>query len=61
VPLKDEKACTVADAVIKQWVGLFGLPEKLLSDQGHIFEGEVVRRMCVKLGTKKISTSPYHP
>jgi hypothetical protein len=46
---------------MRYWVCVFGPPEKLLSDQGRNFEGDLVRRMCEKLGTKKISTSPYHP
>lgn len=61
VPLKNELAETVARAVLNYWVLSFGPPEKLLSDRGKTFVGKVIKNMCEAIGTKKISTSPYHP
>lgn len=61
VALPDEKAATVADALYKEWICRFGPPEHLLSDRGKTFTGEVITRLCKRLGVKKISTSPYHP
>lgn len=61
VPLKDELARTVADALYTGWFCKFGPPENLLSDRGRSFAGEVIGRICDRLGVKKIFTSPYHP
>ena len=39
----------------------YGLPEKILLDQGHNFEGQLVAELCKLMGAQKIQTSPYHP
>ena len=39
----------------------FSLPEKLHSDQGRQFEGEVVTQLCRLLAIEKMHTTPYHP
>ena len=39
----------------------YGLPEKILMDQGQNFESQLVADLCELMGTQKIWTSPYHP
>ena len=39
----------------------YGLPEKILSEQGHNFESQLVAKLCKLMGTQKIWTSLYHP
>ena len=40
----------------------FSLPEKLHSDQGRQFEGEVVTQLCQRLlAIEKTHTTKYHP
>ena len=39
----------------------FSLPEKLHSDQGSQFEGEVVTQLCRLLAIEKTRTTQYHP
>ena len=39
----------------------YGLPKKILSDQGQNFESQLVADPCMLMGTQKIWTSPYHP
>ena len=39
----------------------YGLPEKILSDQGRNFESELIINLCKLTGTTKLSSSPYHP
>ena len=39
----------------------YGLPEKILSDQGRNFESQLVADLCMLMGTQKIQTSVYHP
>ncbi|KAA8495183.1 Transposon Ty3-I Gag-Pol polyprotein [Porphyridium purpureum] len=61
MPMRDESAVTVAEALLEGWVYRFGAPERILSDNGAAFAGEVVRAMCSILGIKQVFTSPYHP
>ena len=61
VPLKSTKAPYVADAFIEHWVIPYGLPRKLLSDNGPQFVGKFFQAMCTILGTKHLPTSAYHP
>jgi transposase InsO family protein len=61
VAIKDEKAETVARIPFEKWVTVVGPPEYLLSDRGRNVTGGVIENLCKKVGTKKISTSAYHP
>ena len=39
----------------------YGLPKKILMDQGQSFESQLVADLCELMGVQKIWTSPYHP
>ena len=39
----------------------YGLPKKILVDQGQNFESHLVADLCELMGMQKIWTSPYHP
>ena len=39
----------------------YGLPEKILTDQGCNFETALLRELCELAQVKKIRTSGYHP
>ena len=39
----------------------YGLPEKILTDQGHNFESDLLKALCEIAQVKKIWTSGYHP
>ena len=39
----------------------YGFPEKILSDQGHNFESDLLKELCEIVQVKKIRTSGYHP
>ena len=39
----------------------YGLPEKILTDQGHNFESNLLKALCEIVQVKKIWTSGYHP
>ena len=39
----------------------YGLPEKILMDQGSNFESDLLKELCEIAQVKKIRTSGYHP
>ena len=39
----------------------YGLPKKILSDQGRNFESHLVANLFKLMGIQKLHTSPYHP
>lgn len=59
--LPNQEAVTIAQKLLDEMFCRFGLPEKLHSDQGRQFEGEVVTHLCRLLGIEKSRTTPYHP
>ena len=61
VAVPDQKASTVAHALVQELIPRHGVPEILHSDQGKAFESEVIKELCSILGIKKVRTSPYHP
>lgn len=60
-PTKDQKACTVARVLWRNFFCRFGFPTKLHADQGRNFESAVVRELCKCTGITKTHTTPYHP
>ena len=52
---------TTAWTLWDQFIVHYGLPEKILSDQGHNFESQLVADLCKLIGMQKLWTSPYHP
>ena len=58
---KNHTARTTARVLYNNFFSIFGFPQKLLSDQGTEFTGDVITAMCKLLGIEKIRTTPYHP
>ena len=58
---KNHTACTTARVLYNNFYSVFGFPQKLLSDQGTEFTGDMIAAMCKLLGIEKIRTTPYHP
>jgi hypothetical protein len=61
LPLPDQEAATVANALVTQIFTRHGVCGKLLSDSGSNFTSELFREVCRLLGVNKIFTSPYGP
>lgn len=60
-PISDQTALTVAETFFSQWVARFGVPVKIVTDQGRQFESELVGALCKLLGTKRKHTCAYNP
>ena len=52
---------TTARVLYNNFFSIFRFPQKLMSDQGTEFTGDVITAMCKLLGIEKIRTTPYHP
>ena len=61
IPTRSHTALECADAIVNNWITLFGAPRSLHSDQAAEFEGQLFKEMCKLLGMKKSRTSPHHP
>lgn len=61
VPMLDQKAETLKTAFKRGYVGYFGTPQVMISDQGRNIDQTVIRGMCDELGIEKRHSSTYHP
>ena len=58
---KNHTARTTARVLYNNFFSVFSFPQRLLSDQGNEFTGDVIAAMYKLLGIEKIRTTPYHP
>lgn len=61
VPLPDITAEIVGKAFYEHWVSRFGVPSKIITDQGRQFESQLFRNLAAICGSKVAHTTPYHP
>lgn len=61
VAFLDDKALTVVAAFINHWVSEYGIPAKLLSENGCNTTPTFVASVLVLLGMELFRTSDYHP
>ena len=52
---------TTAKTLWDKFIVHYGLPKKILLDQGQNFKSQLVADLCTLMGMQKIWTSPYHP
>lgn len=60
VPIKDQKATTVARNFVEKVVLRHGVPKQLLTDLGSNFTSKVMTAVYDLLRMKKLQTTPYH-
>lgn len=60
-PTPDQKATTVVRTLEEKWFYIYGVPQRLHSDQGRNFEGDLLKAMCKLYQVEKSRTTPYHP
>jgi transposase InsO family protein len=58
--LREVTAVKVADTLLEDFMR-FGLPERMLSDQGRNFMAQVFELVYEHLDVERVHTSPYHP
>ncbi len=61
VPLPNEEANTVIDAIFSKWFCRFGMPLDLITDQGKEFCAKLSDNLFKRLGTTHLTTSLHHP
>ena len=60
-PSKTQTALATAKLLWNNFIVHYGFPTKIISDQGHSFESELIANLCEVAGVQKLRTSPYHP
>ncbi|KAL2098414.1 hypothetical protein ACEWY4_007621 [Coilia grayii] len=60
-PTPNQKASTVARVLTEKWFYVYGVPQRIHSDQGRNFESDLIRNLCKLYGVEKSRTTPYHP
>lgn len=61
IPTRDQRATTVAQVLVVEWFSKFGVPARIHSDQGRIFESLLIQQLCGIYGIQKSRTTPHHP
>ena len=60
-PLKKKEARPIAKLLYGDFINRFGIPRRLLHDQGREFENELFHNLQNLMGMKRVRTTPYHP
>jgi transposase InsO family protein len=58
---RNKSSATVAKKLYNDFVLRFGLPARILSDQGREFENQTIGSLNKLMGVQKSRTTPYHP
>lgn len=61
IPTREISAQTVARVFFENWISRFGVPARLITDQGRQFESAVLHSLAEACGIKIQHTTAYHP
>ena len=61
LPIRNHTATTVARALFDHVFSRFGMPSRVLSDQGAEFESTLFSQLCQLMAIDKVRTTPYKP
>ncbi|GFW25418.1 transposon Tf2-9 polyprotein [Trichonephila clavipes] len=61
IPLSNITTETVAREFYNHWISRFGMPYRVITDQGIQFRSEVFKNISVICGFKLSTTTSYHP
>lgn len=59
--LPNKRTENIVRLVLDELVPRFSAPEKIVTDNGAEFKGQLFANMCTELNIQHIFTSPYHP
>ena len=59
--VESKKKEDTAEAIIKNWIAIFGAPRVILSDNGSEFNNELLREVCEQFNTTMKSTAAEAP
>ena len=57
----NQMVATTAKTLWKHYFVYYGVPEKILSDQGKNFESDLMKELHHVTRVKKLRTTPYRP
>ena len=60
-PLRRSCAQLVVDRLSRDTIGVFGVPESIVSDNASVFKSKIFQDFCFRWGMRHITTSPYYP
>lgn len=61
VPLQNQTAASVADALIRRFICVYGSPKIILSDQGTNFLSQLLKEVAKRFKIRQVKTTAYHP
>lgn len=61
LPTPNQKAKTVAKYLWDNFIIYYGIPERILTDQGTDFESKLIKELYEVAGIQNSRTTPYHP
>ena len=60
-PLPDQKAETVAQTLVNEFICRYGAPLEINMDHGRNFQNAIFQQTCNLFGAKTTRSTPYHP
>ena len=60
-PLRTITTETIVDHFVNHWIARFGIPKRIITDQGRQFESDLFKSLTKHLGIQKIRTTAFHP
>jgi transposase InsO family protein len=59
--IESKEGQIIVDRFIKHWIGIFGAPKKMFSDNGGEFENEQMKQLGHTFGIEILTTAAYSP
>ncbi|CAF4675198.1 unnamed protein product, partial [Rotaria sp. Silwood2] len=61
IPLPNQTTRTTAEALYEHYICIYGVPMRILFDQGSHFNNELMVAFTQLLGCHHVKSTPYHP
>ena len=60
IPLKNKETVSIANAFVRHFILIYGIPEIIATDRGTEFISATMEQVCKLLDIKKLSSTAYH-